>query len=200
MSGDRFNYYLKIIMNSILEDLPLVNEQFENDPFISSAEAAELERVLTRQMHLYNRFGLKVVNSSTGREELPPKSELDNFGNTSEYIGTENAFGIEWKIYGPTPGFANSPVKRWYFNKKIASLLNDILKEAVPGRVKDYFDYPPWIMGTPYAPGTLYMPINEIVNLAIARSIITDWDYLVSRGLPKPLVEIFKAENLDSTL
>ncbi len=200
MSGDRFNYYLKIIMNSILEDLPLINEQFENDPFISSAEAAELERVLNRQLNLYNRFSLKVVNSSTGREELPPKSELDNFGNTSEFLGAESAFGIEWKIYGPNPGFANSPVKRWYFNRKISSLLNDILKDAVPGRVKDYFDYPPWIMGTPYAPGTLYMPINEIINLAIARGTIPDWDYLVARGLPKPLVDLIKAENLDSTL
>jgi hypothetical protein len=200
MSGDRFNYYLKIIMNSILEDLSLINEQFENDPFISSAEAGELERVLNRQLNLYNRFSLKVVNSTTGREETPPKSELDNFGNTSEFLGTENAFGIEWRVYGPTTGFANSPVKRWYFNRKIATLLNDILKDGVPGKVKDYFDYPPWIMGTPYAPGTLYMPINEMVNLAIARGLIPDWDYLVTRGLPKPLVDLLKAENLDSTL
>lgn len=199
MTGDRFNYYLKLIMNSILEDLPYINEQFENDAFVSSAEAAELERVLNRQMNLYNRFGLKVVNSSTGKEELPPRTELDNFGNTSEFVGIENAFGVEWKVYSPTPGFANSPVRRWYFNRKIATILNQVLREAVPGRMKGYFDLPPWILGTPYAPGTLYMPINEIVNLAIARGIIPDWDYLVAKGIPKPLVDLIKAENLGPT-
>ena len=200
MSGDRFNYYLKLIMNSTLEDLPLINEQFENDAYVSSAEANELERVMNRQVNLYNRFGLKVVNANTGKEELPPKTDLDNFGNTSEFIGLENAFGIEWKVYAPTPGFANSPLRRWYFNKKISAILNEVLKDAVPGRMRDYFDYPPWLLGTPYAPGTLYMPINEIINLAIARGIIPDWDYLVSRGIPKPLVDLIKAENLGYTL
>lgn len=195
MSGDRFNYYLKVIMNSILEDLPLVAEQFENDSFISAAEAAELERVMNRQINLYNRFGLKVVNATTGREEIPPRTEIDNFGNTSEFIGLESAFGMEWKVYGPNPGFANSPVRRWYFNRKIASILNEILSEAVPGRVSDYFDYPPWILGTSYAPGTLYMPIADIVNLAITRGVIPDWEYLVSKGIPKALVEMYKAEN-----
>lgn len=200
MTGDRFNYYLKLIMNSVLEDLSLLNEQFENDPFISSAEASELERVLNRQLNLYNRFGVRVVNSVTGREELPPKTELDNFGNTSELIGSETAFGLDWKIYSPTPGFANSPVRRWYYNKRIATILNEILRDSVPGRMKDYFDYPPWLLGTSYAPGTLYMPINEIVNLAIARGSIPDWDYLVAKGIPKALVELMKTENLGSTL
>lgn len=199
MSGDRFNYYLKVIMNSILEDLPLVAEQFENDAQISSAEAAELERVLSRQVNLYNRFGLKVVNSTTGREEVPPKTEIDNFGNTSEFIGLETAFGIEWKVYAPNPGFANSPVRRWYYNRKIATILDEVLRNAVPGRMKDYFDYPPWILGTSYAPGTLYMPINDIVNLAITRGIIPDWDYLVSKGIPKPLVDLIRAENPGTT-
>lgn len=199
MTGDRFNYYLKVIMNSILEDLPLVTEQFENDSLISSAEAAELERVMSRQINLYNRFGLKVVNSTTGREETPPRTEIDNFGNTSEFIGLENAFGIEWKVYAPNPGFANSPVRRWYFNKRISSILNEVLREAVPGRVRDYFDYPPWILGTSYAPGTLYMPINDIVNLAITRGLIPDWEHLVSKGIPKALVDLLKAENTGPT-
>lgn len=195
MTGDRFNYYLKVIMNSILEDLPLITEQFENDLLISSAEAAELERVLNRQINLYNRFGLKVVNSTTGKEEIPPRTEIDNFGNTSEFVGFENAFGIDWKVYSPNPGFANSPVRKWYFNKRISSILNEILRDAVPGRVRDYFDYPPWILGTSYAPGTLYMPINDIVNLAIARGLIPGWDHLISKGIPKALVDLLKTEN-----
>ena len=49
MTGDRFNYYLKLIMNSNLEDLPLLSEQFENDISISPAEAQELERVLEKE-------------------------------------------------------------------------------------------------------------------------------------------------------
>ncbi len=200
MSGDRFNYYLKLIMNSTLEDLPLINEQFENDQFVSAAEASELERVLGRQMNLYNRFGVKVINASTGKEEIPPKTELDNFGNTSEFMGIESAFGIEWKVYSPNPGFVNSPAKKWYYNKRIAGILNEILHAVVPGRMRYYFDYPPWLLGTSYAPGTLYMPTNEIINLAIARNIIPDWDYLVSKGIPKPLVDLIKAENLGTKL
>lgn len=196
MTGDRFNYYLKLIMNSVLEDLPLINEQFENDQFVSPAEAAELTRVLSRQMNLYNRFGLKVVNANTGKEEIPPKTELDNFGNTSRFIGFENSYGIEWKVYAPSPGFVNTPVKKWYYNKRIARILNSMLHRAVPGGMRDYFDYPPWVLGTTYAPGTLYMPTNEIINLAIARKIIPDWDHLVSKGIPKPLVDTLKAENM----
>ncbi len=200
MTGDRFNYYLKLIMNSTLEDLPLINEQFENDQFVSAAEAAELERVLGRQMNLYNRFGLKVVNSSTGKEEIPPKTEIDNFGNTSVFIGMENTFGIEWKVYSPNPGFVNTPARKWYYNKMIAGILNETLHDAVPGRMRDYFNYPPWVLGTSYAPGTLYMPTSEIINLAIARKIIPNWDYLVSKGIPKALIDLIKAENLDTNL
>lgn len=196
MTGDRFNYYLKLIMNSILEDLPLINEQFENDQFISSAEAAELERVLGRQINLYNRFGLKVVNAKSGMEEIPPKTELDNFGNTSQFLGYENNFGVEWKVYAPSPGFVNTPVRKWYYNKKIARILNELLHDAVPGRMRDYFDYPPWVLGTSYAPGTLYMPTSEIINLAIARKIIPGWGHLVSNGIPKALVDLIRAENM----
>lgn len=200
MTGDRFNYYLKLIMNSTLEDLPLINEQFENDQFVSAAEAAELERVLGRQMNLYNRFGLKVVNAGTGKEEIPPKTEIDNFGNTSVFIGIESAFGIEWKVYSPNPGFVNTPARKWYYNKMIAGILNETLHDAVPGRMRDYFNYPPWVLGTSYAPGTLYMPTNEIINLAIARKIIPNWDFLVSKGIPKALIDLIKAENLDTNL
>ncbi|MCL5783072.1 MAG: hypothetical protein M1476_04090 [Candidatus Thermoplasmatota archaeon] len=200
MTGDRFNYYLKLIMNSTLEDLPLLSEQFENDISISPAEAQELERVLEKHMNLYNRFGIKVINASTGVEEIPPKTELDNFGNTSEFIGNENAFGLDWRVYSPNPGFLNTPARKWYYNKRVASILNEVLVDVVPGRLRNYFDYPPWLLGTVYAPGTLYMPINEIISLAIARGIIPDWDYLVAKGLPKQLVDLIRAENLGSTM
>ncbi len=196
MAGDRFNYYLKVIMNSRIEELAQISEQFENDSSISAAEAQELERVVDKHLTLYNRFGIKVINSATGAEEAPPRTDIDNFGNTSQQTGVETAFGLEWKVYIPNPGFANSPVKRWYYNKRVSSILNEVLSEVVPGRVKDYFDLPPWLLGTVHAPSTLYMPVNEIINLAIGKGIIPDWDYLVARGLPKTLVETLRTENI----
>ena len=181
MSGDRFNYYLKVIMNSKLEEMPQIAEQFENDITISAAEAQELERVIDKHLTLYNRTGMKVINADTGTEETPPRTDLDNFGNTSEQLPSETAYGLEWKVYVPNPGFANSPVKKWYYNKKVASILNEILGEVVPGRAKDYFDLPPWLLGTVNAPSTIYLPTNEIINLAIGRGFIPDWEYLVAR-------------------
>ncbi|EQB71101.1 MAG: hypothetical protein AMDU1_APLC00037G0008 [Thermoplasmatales archaeon A-plasma] len=200
MSGDRFNYYLKVIMNSRIEDLPEISEQFENDITISSAEAQELERVIDKHLNLFNRFGAKVVNAATGAEETPPRSDIDNFGNTSVQLDSQEAYGLEWKVYAPNPGFANSPVKKWYYNRKVASILNELLTDVVPGRLKDYFDYPPWLLGTVHAPSTIFMPINEIINLAIGRGVIPDWDYLVARGLPKALVDVLRTENIGYNL
>ena len=72
--------------------------------------------------------------------------------------------------------------------------------DVVPGRLKDYFDYPPWLLGTVHAPSTIFMPINEIINLAIGRGVIPDWDYLVARGLPKALVDVLRTENIGYNL
>ncbi|HLH85904.1 MAG TPA: hypothetical protein VKU79_03450 [Thermoplasmataceae archaeon] len=198
MTGDRFNYYLKLIMNSQVSDFTLLSEQFENDVSISLAEAQELERVVEKHLLMANRSKVKVINKSTGEEEAPPRSEIDNFGNSADFVGEEVAFGITWKVYTPKPNFANSPVSRWYYNKKISSILNEVLLDAVPGRFHGYFDFPPWLLGTSYATGTLYMPVSEIINLAIARSLIPDWDYLVSRGIPKQLVDVLRTENVGS--
>ena len=195
MVGDRFNYYMKLIMNSPLADLALLSEQFENDGSISEAEAQELERLVEKHLLMGNRDKVRVVNSKTGSEEFPRRYHIDDFGNSSTFLGTESYFGITWMVYSPKPNFLNSPTKKWYYNEKISDILSELLIDVVPGKFKDYFHFPPWIMGTVYAPGTVFMPTNEIISLAVTRSVIPDWDYLVSKGIPKQLVDLIRTEN-----
>ena len=92
MSGDRFAYYFKTILNSSLEDIQEIAYQFENDRNISIGEAQELERMLEKHQEMFKPPDVYVVNASTGNEELPPKTEIDNFGNSSVYVGSERAF------------------------------------------------------------------------------------------------------------
>lgn len=194
MSGDRFNYYLKLILNASLDEYHLISEQLQNDAQISSSEVEELDRLINRYMSVYNKFDLKVVNSVSGIEEYPPQTALDNFGGSSEFVGSETVFNIEWKVYIPKGNFTNSPIKKWYYNDKISTILNDVLAGVIPGRFKNYFDVPPWVLGTIYAPGTIYIQLYDLVNSAISKSFITGWDYLVEKGMPRELVDAMRTE------
>lgn len=196
MSGDRFNYYLKMILNATLEEYQLISEQLQNDSSISDGEAEELERLIRKYMSVYNRFNVRVVNRETGKEEMPPKTLLDNFGGTSVYIGNETLYGINWKVFAPNKHFENSPVKKWYYNEKISYILNELLSDVVPGRFKNYFDLPPWVLGSIHAPGTVYVPLTDLIGLAITKGIIQDWDYLIQKGLPREFVNVLRAANL----
>ncbi len=200
MSGDRFNYYLKLILNSSLEDYSAVSEQIENDLSVSESEAEELERLIQKYMGVYKRFNLKVVNSSTGKEESPPQTTIDNFGNNANFVGMERMYGVEWKVYTPKQNFQAFSVKRWYYNEEIASTLDDILVDVVPGKFRNYFDVPPWVLGTVYAPETVYIPLTDLINTAISRGIIPDWDYLVAKGIPREFVNVLRATNLGSRM
>jgi len=195
MSGDRFAYYFKAILNSRLEDVADIAFQFENDKNISLGEAQELERMLEKHQEMFKPSEILVVNTSTGNEELPPKTEIDNFGNSSVYVGTEHAFGIEWRIYSPSPGFINSPVSKWYYNRQISDLLNSILADVIPGKLSNYFDYPPWVLGTKYAPNSRYVPLKDLVYKAIFKGIIEDFDQLYYLGLPKDLINVIKSQS-----
>lgn len=195
MVGDRFNYYLKLIMNSPLGELGYLSEQFENDASVSEAEAQELERLVEKHLLMGNREKVRITNSKTGAEEFPRRYFIDDFGNSSTFLGREQYFGIDWMVYAPKANFISSPTRKWYYNEKISNILSEILIEVVPGKFKDYFHYPPWILGTVYAPGTVFMATNEIITLAVARSVIPDWDFLVSKGIPKQLVELIRTEN-----
>jgi hypothetical protein len=194
MSGDRFNYYLKLILNASLDEYYLISEQLQNDPLVSTPEIEELDRLINRYMSVYNKFDMKVVNSVSGIEEYPPQTALDNFGGSSEFVGNESMFNIDWKVYIPKGNFTNSPIKKWYYNEKISSILNDVLSGVVPGHFKNYFDVPPWVLGTIYAPGTIYVQLYDLVNSAISKSLIPGWDHLVDRGLPRELVDAMRTE------
>lgn len=196
MSGDRFNYYLKTILNATLEEYQLISEQFQNDSLISENEAEELERLIRRYMSVYNRFNVRVLNRNTGKEEIPPQTILDNFGGTSIFTGNEKLYGIDWKVFVPNKNFDNTPIKKWYFNESVSAILNEVLSEVVPGRFKNYFDLPPWVLGSVHAPGTIYVPLTDLISLAITKKIIPDWDYLSQKGLPKEFVNVLRAANL----
>ncbi|MEM0155936.1 MAG: hypothetical protein QW597_04975 [Thermoplasmataceae archaeon] len=194
MSGDRFNYYLKLILNASLDEYHLISEQLQNDPQVTMAEVEELDRLINRYMSVYNKFDLKVVNSVSGIEEFPPQTSLDNFGGSSEFVGTETMFDLEWKVYIPKGNFTNSPIKKWYYNENISTILDEVLAAVVPGHFKNYFDVPPWVLGTIYAPGTIYVQLYDLVNSAISKSVISGWDYLVEKGMPRELVDAMRSE------
>ncbi len=173
MSGERFNYYLKMILNARLEEYSMIYEQIGNDTELTESEETELERLIGRYMSVYNRFGVRVVNIHTGREEEPPATVIDDFGGTSKFVEKEVKYGIEWKVYAPPTNGYSSPVNRWYYNERISKILNDLLHDVVPGRnPPSYFDIPPWIMGTPHAPDVTYVPLHEIISTAIAKGVV----------------------------
>jgi hypothetical protein len=196
MTGDRFNYYLKTIMNASLPDYSSISELLENDMQLSVEEVSELERLIGIYLSIHNKGTIRVVNNITGKEEIPPSTKEDDFGGTSIYDGEVFVYGLKWKVYRPTTGFEKSPVQKWYYNEKISSILDDILSSVVPGRIKNYFELPPWVLGTIYAPDSYYLPIADIINLAIARRIITGWEYLIESGIPRNYIETIRSKDL----
>ncbi len=184
MSGEQFNYYLKLILNASIDEYAVISENLENDLDLSVEEAEELEHLINRYMQAHNyRLSLRIINKVTGNEELPPKTSVDNFGDTADYLGEETMYGISWKVYSPKKGFLMSPVKKWYYNERISSILADALFEVVPGKFPSYFDTPPWVLGTVMAPGSRYIPLAELVELAIGKGVLSKWDSLVQLGI-----------------
>ena len=197
MVGDRFNYYLKMILNASMSEYSAISEQLENDTMITVDEAEELEHLIARYMQANNyKIGVRIINSVTGNEELPPKTFVDNFGDTADYLGEEEQYGITWKTYAPKRGFIMSPVKKWYYNERIAQMLSKALIDVIPGRFVSYFDTPPWVLGTVMAPGSRYFSLSELVELAIARGSLANWDALVLMGIPADYVKAIKSTNV----
>ncbi len=197
MVGDRFNYYLKIILNASMEEYSAISEQLENDLQITVDEAEELEHLIARYMQANNyKLGVRILNSVTGNEELPPKTFVDNFGDTAVYLGEEEMYGLTWKTYAPKRGFIMSPVKKWYYNERVSQILFKALVDIIPGRFSSYFDTPPWVLGTVMAPGSRYIPIPELVELAITRGVIANWDSLVMMGIPGDYVKAMKSTHI----
>ncbi|MHB1493575.1 MAG: hypothetical protein ACYCSG_02720 [Thermoplasmataceae archaeon] len=196
MTGERFNYYLKTIMNATLADYSSISELLENDMQLSEEEAGELERLIGIYLSIHNKSTIRVINSDTGREEVPPRTKEDDFGGTSIYQGEMFAYGLKWKIYTPSKGFEKTPVPKWYYNEKISTTLDDLFSSVVPGRIKNYFGLPPWVLGTIHAPDSYYLPIVDIINLAIARNVIKGWNSLLEFGIPKKYLDVIRSKDL----
>jgi hypothetical protein len=196
MTGERFNYYLKTIMNATLADYSSISELLENDMQLSEEEAGELERLIGIYLSIHNKSTIRVINSDTGKEEVPPRTKEDDFGGTSIYQGEMFAYGLKWKIYTPSKGFEKTPVSKWYYNEKISTILDDLLSSVVPGRIKNYFGLPPWVLGTIHAPDSYYLPIADIIKLAIARNVIKGWNSLLEFGIPKKYLDVIRSKDL----
>jgi hypothetical protein len=89
-----------------------------------------------------------------------------------------------------------SPVKKWYYNERIAQMLSKALIDVIPGRFVSYFDTPPWVLGTVMAPGSRYFSLSELIELAIARGSLANWDALVLMGIPADYVKAIKSTNV----
>ncbi len=197
MVGDKFNYYLKIILNATIDEYSAISEQLENDLELSVDETEELEHLISRYLQAHNyKLAVRIINTVTGNEELPPKTSVDNFGDTADYIGDEVKYGISWKVFAPKRGFLMSPMKKWYYNERIASMLSKALIDVIPGRFAAYFDTPPWVLGTVMAPGSRYIPLSELVELAIAKGILARWDSLVGFGIPLDYIKAMKSTDM----
>ncbi|MCL5786316.1 MAG: hypothetical protein M1151_06590 [Candidatus Thermoplasmatota archaeon] len=200
MSGDRFNYYLKTILNASFTDYLDILDQISNDPLLQDYEVEELERLVKRSMSSqYSRFRLRVVNSKTGEEESPPQTTADNFGESSQFVGEEKMYGLNWEAYSPKENFSQLGIKKWYYNEIVALAFDQALLATVPGNFPSYFHVPPWVLGTHLAPNTRYVPIPELVNSAITSGLIPSWDYLVLLGVPREFVRFLQTASADSS-
>ncbi len=198
MTGDRFNYYLRVIINSDVKDYASILDQMGNDQTISDAEQFELMSLIRRSFSSANsRLSIKVVNEKTGIEERPPRSIADDFGETCNYEGVEDKYGISWSVYSPKGMFLSSTTKKWYYNQRIMEIFGEVLGTVGSDMSPDYFHTPPWIMGTAYAPDMKYLSLPEIINNAIEAGMIPNWEYLIAVGIPADFINAIRSASPD---
>lgn len=197
MTSARYNHYLKLILSSDLAGYSQIAEKLANDSLLPEKEMEELDSLIKRYLASNNsKFKVRVINSLTGLDESPPKRMEDDFGGLAIFKGWESLYGVKWSVYEPHPDFSSFPSKKWYYNEKIATILNDTLADVIPGRYQNYFDVPPWVLGSIHAPGTRYVSLNELVEKAISLGYIQKWENLVSRGVPAEFIRALRATDL----
>ena len=196
MGFRKTDYYIKLILNSTIEDLVDIQDQIENDLNLSTEELEWLERSIADLMSKKSHLNLRLVNKRTGIEEKPTQIAENPFTGTAMYQGDIHLYGVNWKVYIPQPVYMTQGIKKWYYNSGISDILTDCLLKAVPGNFQEYFHYPPWLLGTSYAPSTSYMSLQDIIVLAIARKVIPGWDYLIEKGIPKLFVEDLRENSM----
>lgn len=197
MTSDKYNHYLKLILHADIAEYAGISEMLANDPYLPENEMEDLDALIRRYLSSKNSmYKVRVVNSMTGIDESPPKRMEDDFGGLAIFKGTETMYGVTWNVYVPHGDFASFPVRKWYYNEKIASILNETLADVIPGRHQNYFDTPPWVLGSIHSPGTKYVPLQELVENAISKGFIPKWDFLVSRGIPADYVRAMRGTDL----
>ena len=199
MNGERYFYYLKLINNppgeSIVEYYMDISMQLENDYELSPPEITELESLISNYIKIKANPHVKVINAITGIEEEPPKTVIDDFGGNAVFTGKETRYGITWNIYEPRAS-NNLFFKKWYYNEKIASILDKVLEKAIPHNIPNYFDIPPWIFGNFSYKGMSYIPLKNIIDNAVEMEIIPNKYYLVQKGINRELLDNLDNNNM----
>lgn len=199
MNGERYFYYLKLINNppenAVVEYYVDLSAQLENDYELSVSQITELESLIGNYIKMKANPHIKVINAVTGIEEDPPRTKIDDFGGNAVFVGKEIRHGIEWDVYEPRAS-NNLFFKKWYYNERIASILDKTLEKAIPHRIPNYFDIPPWIFGNFSYRGIRYVPLAEIINNAIELEIIPNKYYLVQKGISREFIDNINDSNM----
>ena len=190
-------YMDKIWESSIEENLRMLDE-IENDQDLSEEEVEILAGIIEDMIEEKNVSSFSLINKFTGKTEELRQTMENDFGGTARYEGEIDLYGVRWKVYTPSQEFSSAKIRKWNYNPHISEILKNTLIRVVPGYFSEYFDYPPWILGTKYAPDTYYVSLEELINVAIARGVITGWEYLVDVGIPRLMIDDLRAKDLGS--
>lgn len=200
MTSTKYSYYLKLILNAEIIEYSEISEMLANDPNLPEKEMEDLDMLVRRYLSSSNsKYKLRVVNSVTGIDESPPKTMEDDFGGLAVFKGRETMHGITWNVYVPHSDFMSFQKKKWYYNERIAAILNETLADVIPGRSQNYFDTPPWVLGSIHSPGTKYVPLADLVEKAIKGGFIPGWDHLISKGIPSEYIRAMRGADLRFT-
>ncbi len=190
-------YMDKIWESSIEENLKMLDE-IENDQDLSEEEVEILAGIIEDMIEEKNVSSFSLINKFTGKAEELKQTMENDFGGTARYEGEIDLYGVRWKVYTPSSEFSSAKIRKWNYNPHISEILKNTLIRVVPGYFSEYFDYPPWILGSKYAPDTYYVSLEELINVAIARGVITGWEYLVDIGIPRLMIDDLRAKDLGS--
>ncbi len=190
-------YMDKIWESSIEENLRMLDE-IENDQDLSEEEVEILAGIIEDMIEEKNVSSFSLINKFTGKTEELRQTMENDFGGTARYEGEIDLYGVRWKVYTPSQEFSSAKIRKWNYNPHISEILKNTLIRVVPGYFSEYFDYPPWILGSKYAPDTYYVSLEELINVAIARGVITGWEYLVDVGIPRLMIDDLRAKDLGS--
>ena len=110
-----------------------------------------------------SHLDLKLINKNTGKEEIADLSLDRPFHGTAMFQGEVLMYGIKWEVYTPAPLYLHLGIRKWNYNSGVSDILTNCIIKATPGNFMQYFHYPPWLLGSSYAPPTI-APGKETYN------------------------------------